>query len=1079
MVTIDSAKLSLDVVVTAKDLDSEIITTSETIRNLTVSMGTISQLKGDKGDPGVSVTHSWNGTVLSLTSASGTTSVDLIGPKGDAGDMDSSVYDSNRNGIVDNAEKVNNHTVESDVPANAKFTDTVYTAGTGILITDGVISNTNVSAIWGNITGNLNNQTDLQNYLNSKADKTYVDSTFQPIGVYLTEVPAEYVTESELLAVQNQIPSITGLASEVWVTNRNYLTSFTESDPTVGNHIKSITPTDITNWNSKVSQSALDETTAIATSKYTKDPAGIPLSDLTSSVQASLVKADTSIQSLAGYATELYVSQTVANLVNSAPTTLDTLNELAAALGDDPNFATTVANQIGTKADQSTTYTKTEVASLIDTKQDALGYVPENSVNKVTTIDAGSTNTQYPSALAVYTSLSNKVDSVTLASVATTGSYNSLSDKPTIPTIPTSLKNPYSLSFGTKSYDGSSAQTITLDDIGGIASVNWSSITNAPTTVFGYGITDAKIVNGVITLGGASITPITEHQSLMDYALKSELPTTQQISNWNTAYTNNHTHSNKTAIDGITAALITNWNTAFTNNHTHGNKAVIDGITSALVSNWNTAFTNNHTHSNKAVLDSLTQAVINNSHTHSNRAALDKITLDVDGNIMIDGNVYSTGGLSAYGDSPSGGAGGGIIQTVYGYTGLGDTFSDTDLTNTFNAYTISRLASRLANVESGALTSVEWSIINGRPSSLSFFTNDCGFVTASIVDGYATQSWVNSNFNNYSLPAASATVLGGVKVGTNLSISSGVLSATNTTYSAATTSVAGLMSAADKAKLEGIAAGANNYTYALPTATAGTLGGVMVGTGLGIASSVLSVTYGTAAGTACRGNDSRLSDARVASDVYAWAKASVKPIYTWTEITSRPTALSSFTNDSGYITASASITGNAATATTLQNSRTIWGQSFNGSGNISGAITGATTITASDVVTVGSLLSTGGITAYTTSDKRLKTNIVDFNAIELIKSMGGIYSFRYTNEAIQRDKTLSEHSYGVIAQNLQETILSDLVVENNGYLGVNYASPKLISLALKSVIEIDDEIIVLKNKVKQLENKVKQLECRA
>src|SRR5574344_2181110 len=161
MVTIDSAKLSLDVVVTAKDLDSEIITTSETIRNLTVSMGTISQLKGDKGDPGVSVTHSWNGTVLSLTSASGTTSVDLIGPKGDAGDMDSSVYDSNRNGIVDNAEKVNNHTVESDVPANAKFTDTVYTAGTGILITDGVISHTNVSAIWGKITGNLNNQTDL------------------------------------------------------------------------------------------------------------------------------------------------------------------------------------------------------------------------------------------------------------------------------------------------------------------------------------------------------------------------------------------------------------------------------------------------------------------------------------------------------------------------------------------------------------------------------------------------------------------------------------------------------------------------------------------------------------------------------------------------------------------------------------------------------------------------------------------------------------------------------------------------------------------------------------------------------
>ena len=39
-----------------------------------------------------------------------------------------------------------------------------------------------------------------------------------------------------------------------------------------------------------------------------------------------------------------------------------------------------------------------------------------------------------------------------------------------------------------------------------------------------------------------------------------------------------------------------------------------------------------------------------------------------------------------------------------------------------------------------------------------------------------------------------------------------------------------------------------------------------------------------------------------ASDVYAWAKASSKPSYSWSEIGGRPTALSSFTNDSGFIT---------------------------------------------------------------------------------------------------------------------------------------------------------------------------------
>lgn len=44
-----------------------------------------------------------------------------------AGDMLTTIYDTNANGIVDNAEKVNSHTVEIDVPSSAIFTDTVYT----------------------------------------------------------------------------------------------------------------------------------------------------------------------------------------------------------------------------------------------------------------------------------------------------------------------------------------------------------------------------------------------------------------------------------------------------------------------------------------------------------------------------------------------------------------------------------------------------------------------------------------------------------------------------------------------------------------------------------------------------------------------------------------------------------------------------------------------------------------------------------------------------------------------------------------------------------------------------------------
>ena len=42
----------------------------------------------------------------------------------------------------------------------------------------------------------------------------------------------------------------------------------------------------------------------------------------------------------------------------------------------------------------------------------------------------------------------------------------------------------------------------------------FSALTGKPTTLSGYGITDAKIANGTITLGGNTITPLTSHQSL-------------------------------------------------------------------------------------------------------------------------------------------------------------------------------------------------------------------------------------------------------------------------------------------------------------------------------------------------------------------------------------------------------------------------------------------------------------------------------------------------------------------------------------------------------------------------------------
>lgn len=92
----------------------------------------------------------------------------------------------------------------------------------------------------------------------------------------------------------------------------------------------------------------------------------------------------------------------------------------------------------------------------------------------------------------------------------------------------------------------------------------------------------------------------------------------------------------------------------------------------------------------------------------------------------------------------------------------------------------------------------------------------------------------------YTLPTASNTVMGGVKIGSNISVSSGTISITksnvtsalgytpptsDTVYNNATTSTAGLMSASDKVKLNSIAANANNYIHP-PTHPASMISGL-------------------------------------------------------------------------------------------------------------------------------------------------------------------------------------------------------------------------------------------------------------
>ena len=171
------------------------------------------------------------------------------------------------------------------------------------------------------------------------------------------------------------------------------------------------------------------------------------------------------------YATPSDVSTAVANLVNSAPTTLDTLDELANALGDDPNFATTVATQIGEKLDSDSanyikslsisgatiTVTKGNDTTSTLTTQDTTYTAGNNITITGTTISA---DDQLPTQTGNSGKfLTTDGSSVSWGSVFS-GDYNDLTNKPTIPTNISAFTN----------------------DSGYITGVSWDDVTNKPAT---------------------------------------------------------------------------------------------------------------------------------------------------------------------------------------------------------------------------------------------------------------------------------------------------------------------------------------------------------------------------------------------------------------------------------------------------------------------------------------------------------------------------------------------------------------------------------------------------------------------
>lgn len=117
----------------------------------------------------------------------------------------------------------------------------------------------------------------------------------------------------------------------------------------------------------------------------------------------------------------------------------------------------------------------------------------------------------------------------------------------------------------------------------------------------------------------------------------------------------------------------------------------------------------------------------------------------------------------------------------------------------------------------------------------------------------------------------------------------------------------------------------------------------------------------------------------------------------------------------------------------------------------------------------GSVLATGGITAYSSSDIRLKQDLRKLDYLGIIKAMGGTFGFAW-----RKDNT---RSIGWIAQHvLCNPHLKDIVeTDEKGYYKINYWSPKLIATAFGAIEQVGDEVSRLKARVVFLESEVQRL----
>ena len=375
--------------------------------------------------------------------------------------------------------------------------------------------------------------------------------------------------------------------------------------------------------------------------------------------------------------------------------------------------------------------------------------------------------------------------------------------------------------------------------------------------------------------------------------------------------------------------------------------------------------------------------------------------------IKIDGNLYTTGGITAYGAGASTTGGGGLIASVISYARiLEGSYTDADLTSIPNAYAIKALSSRIDNIatELGGLN-LSWNNITGKPSTftpsahthkwteitdritkVSQLTNDKGYLTAhQSLASYYTKAEIDAKgytTNKGTVTSVALTLPTGLTCETKtittsgtfaISLASGYSIPTTAKQTAWDGAVSAKHTHSNKSVLDGITStkvtcwdSAYDW-YALITTDEETADGV-INKWNEVVSFLANIAQTDTLSGIVDGINKSISDevtrAKKAEGVNASGISTNK---------------TSITTLQGYFTS-----GSAKKALQLTNTHKLWGNSFNGTADINGSI----------IVPDGKYISIGNIKMeYDATNKALKITNTTTNEVANLYTSGGVSAY--------------------------------------------------------------------------------------